>query len=231
MTDYAAITDWVAYIRDAIATPGAYPELGGDSLAVDAGLSKVGAELAPTPYGPRFADAALRLLEQGTPAIAEQLLQVSLGQAPAAGARVAAVARSWWGTPLEDRIRTLLLRGLEADARDPQLLAALADFALRDPTRAREALGLAVPHNIDWVAAHVDLLPASFDPDGRHLRALAVRTEDADLPRLLAGIAAAGPDFVQRLVSALRAPDAVPHQVQQLRPFLAAQPAFAGLVP
>ncbi len=229
--DFAAITDWVAYIRDCLQVPGRHPELGGDQLAVDAGLSKIGHELESTAQGQAFADAALELLEQGTPGEAELLLQIPLGQASAAGARVAQIAARWRGTPLESHTRTLLLRGLEADPRDPQLLQALDDFAHIDAQRARDALGLAVPYNIDWVIAHLDLLPSSIDPDGKQLRALAVRTLDRDLPALIAGMATAGADYVTRLVDALRAADAPPHQVAELRPFLAAHPAFAGQLP
>jgi hypothetical protein len=231
MTDYAAITDWVDYVRDLIARPGAYPEMGDDTLSVEAGLSKVNTELRSTPFAARFSDAALRLIESSPPALAEQLLQVTPYGVPDAGARIAALVRRWWGGPLEGRIRTLLLRGLEAAPRDPQLLAALGEFAGKDTVRAGEALDLAVPHNIDWVVDHLGLMPAAVDPDGRGLRDIAVRTKNPDLPALLAGIAAAGPDYVGRLVSALAATDALPHQVARLRPFLAAQPAFAGLVP
>src|SRR5439155_6510139 len=99
---------------------------------VDAGLSKVAGELAATPYGAPFADAALTLLERGTPDEQRQLLQIPLRRAPSVGPRIAAIVRRWRGTAMDDHAGTLLLRGIEAAPRDPPLLAALEDDARRD---------------------------------------------------------------------------------------------------
>jgi hypothetical protein len=229
MTDFAAITDWVDYLRDCLRDPAPHRELDPDQLEVDAGLSKVRGELKGTPYAARMSDAALSLLANGSADEAGHLLQISLDGAPSLGARVAAIARAWQGGPLDDRITTLLLRGLEAAPDDANVLTALDEQARRDGAHAIAALDLAMPHNASWVASHVHLLDASIDPSGERMAFLAMRTLPADLPRLADGIASAGKDYVARFTTALaKSPK---HVVDRLRPVLASKLAYAGRVP
>jgi hypothetical protein len=225
MTDLDLIKDWVAYARECI-TPGGHGDMD-MNLIIRAGLSKLSSEIAKTRHGRSFQDAVLQLLEQGRPEEADHLL-IPLPLAPNAGARIASVVRTWLGTSNEPLMRTLLLRGLESDPRSAELLSALDDFAKLDNERALEALSIAVPHNIDWVASHLDLVPERIDPDGKVLRSIAVRTTGQNLPTLIEAIAKIG--YAERLIGALQAPDALEHQVARLRPFLEAHPAFAGRV-
>ena len=225
MTDFDRIKDWVAYARECI-QPGGHGDLD-MNLIIVAALSKLSAQIAKTRHGAAFQDAVLKILEEGRPDEAEHLL-IGFELAPDAGARIAAVARSWRGTSLESLMGTLLLRGLESDPRSPDLLNALGEYARMDSGRGVRALHLAVPHNSAWVASHLDFLPETVDPEGKELRKVAVRTHREDLPNLLDAIAKIG--YRDRFVGALMAPDAPEHQVARLRPFLEAHPAFAGRV-
>jgi len=231
MSDFSAINDWVEYLRHCVRDPDSEPELDARTLGVEAGLSKLAGELAATPYGVRLADAAVTLLEQGTTTERAALLQMSLAGAPQLGARLAAIAQAWRGGPLDRRIGTLLLRGLEAAPTDPSLLAALDADAAIDTEHAIADLDRAAPHNVDWVVRHLDLLPRAIDPDGARLAFLALRTLPSDLPRLVDGIEAAGADHVDRFVAALTAPDAPKHLVDRLRPIMSVRPSFAGRLP
>jgi hypothetical protein len=229
MTDYAAITDWVQYLRECMRDPAAHRELDPDRLEVDAGLSMLRGSLDGTPYAARMSDAVLELLAKGTPDEQRKLLQTSLAGATQLGARVASIAHRWRGGPLDDRIRTLLLRGLEAAPDDPQVLAALDEEARQGGERTIDALQLAAPYNTPWLAAHIALLTRQLDPDGKNLMLVALRTQPDKLPVLVDGIASAGTDWITRFCDGLsRAPT---HVVERLRPVLATNPAFHGRIP
>jgi hypothetical protein len=228
MTGPSPITDWVEHLRACVRDPAAHRELDPDNLQIDAGLSMMRGTLEGTPEAARMSDAALELLEHGTQGEQRALLSTSLGGAPELGRRVARIARGWQNGPLDERIRTLLLRGLEAEPRDPDVLAALREEAGRGGPRTVDALDVAAPHNAAWLAAHVGLLTAELDPEGKRLVFLALRTQVEDLPTLLRGIVAAGDGHVTRFIDALKAGKAPPHLVERLRPALAAHPAFAA---
>jgi hypothetical protein len=229
--DYATVTDWVAYLRDCLSMPGAHPEMDPDNLNVDAGLSRAQAEVEGTPYAVRIAEAALDVLEHGTDAEQRELLQLAFTGVPNVGRRIATVARTWRGGPLDDCVSTLLLRGLQAAPTDPAILAGFADEVALGGKRAISALKDVAPHNAAWVAAHVGALDARVDPKGAGLFWLAARVGAAQLPRLVAAIVGAGPDHVDRFLAGLIGLDAPPHLLAALRPVMATFPAFAGRVP
>jgi hypothetical protein len=226
-----ATTHWVEYLRACIRDPASHRELDPDNLQIDAGLSMLRGTLDGAPAAASMSDAALELLEHGALDEQRALLGMSLRGAPALGTRVARIARGWRDGPLDERIRTLLLRGIEAEPQDPELLAALQEEAGRGGERTVDALNVAAPYNAAWVAAHVGLLTPELDPDGKSLAWLALRTQVVDLPTLVDGIAAAGAEHVTRFIGALNAGKVPPHVVERLRPVLAAHPAFAGRVP
>jgi hypothetical protein len=213
-----ATTHWVEYLRACIRDPASHRELDPDNLQIDAGLSMLRGTLDGAPAAASMSDAALELLEHGALDEQRALLGMSLRGAPALGTRVARIARGWRDGPLDERIRTLLLRGMEAEPQDPELLAALQEEAGRGGERTVDALNVAAPY-------------PELDPDGKSLAWLALRTQVVDLPTLVDGIAAAGAEHVTRFIGALNAGKVPPHVVERLRPVLAAHPAFAGRVP
>lgn len=220
--DPTTITDWVAYIRDCVASPALHPELGAESWSVETGLSKISDDLARTPQAAAFADAALQILERGSPEEARSMVLVSLDAAPDAARRVARVLTRWRGTPLEDRANVLLRRGLEANADDPDLVRVADELAGRDPSDGVAVVLAALGLNTDLVVRHLDAFTPEQDPTGDRLRLVVARTPEADQGRVIGAIAAAGGSLRERFVTSLLAPDAPRHLLDELAPLLTA---------
>jgi hypothetical protein len=224
--DFDAITDWPAYLRDAIARPAAHPE-----LALHPDATTPSAELgllATVVHGPtlaRLIDGALALVDSGDPELARPVLTIPLEQAPGAAARIGRALLAH-GARFDDAIVDALLdRALKADARDPDLVAAADALVQRRGPRVVAVMALARP---DWAARHVDRISAAADPDGALLLRVLGRTRTPDLPAMVDAIAAAGPDYPARLARALATWPASAQD--RVRPALRAHPAFASLV-
>jgi hypothetical protein len=224
--DFETITDWPGYLRDAIAHPAAHPELDlhPDAFTPSATLGLLATVVSGAAHD-RMIDGALALVESGDPALARPVLTMPLERAPHAPARIGRAIRSHRAQFDDGIVDALIDRALAADPRDRELLAAIDDESRR---RGPRVVALMATTRPDWAAAHLDLVPASIDPDGKLLLTVLGRTRTPDLPVVIDAIAAAGPDYTRRLARALLTwPESARDRV---RPALRAHPAFASLV-
>ena len=222
-TPFDAITDWPTVLREVIDKPDSHPEIAAiqpQATTAEGILSALFWVLGPFAKS-ALADAALGLVETGTPAQVSAVYALGLEHAPNAAARIGAILQARRGALSDAAVDALIDSGLQQDARDPVLVSAIEREA---QARGWRMLHLMAPHRPDWVAAHLELVPTATDPEGKQLARIVDRTKAPDLPALVDAIARAGTSYVTRLVDGMKPwPDKAR---QRVAPVLHANAAF-----
>ncbi len=223
--DPAAIEDWVAYLQDLIARPATHRELQIDgALSAPRAIAMFAERLDPV-YRHRLLDAALDLLERGTPGEVEVVGIMPFGADETS--RVVDVLASRGHALPQPLFDMFLGTALDHASHDPRVIAALEDRARSAPEEGTRMLLAAQQALPEWVAASVGVFAtAENDPSGAGLASLIVRQSPDRRRELLDAIAAAGPDFVARAVAGLTRPDLPEVARGRVRPDLAQHPVF-----
>jgi hypothetical protein len=183
--------DWVAYLRDVVVRPDAHPEL------ATGGLPALEVELRGTPHAARFADAALTLVETGSPAEADAAQVLAIHAAPDATARLRAlVARPDLAVARRLKVACALLLAVPQDAAG---IAAIRD-ALGHPQHRVLALLAAARHLPEWPAQLLGLAPTDEDV----LLELWKATPAGKRRAFCAAVDVAGPAHLEALIAGAR---------------------------
>ncbi len=151
---YDADTDFSELLRTCLRTGG--PPVLPVELLLDVGLASLSGAAAGTPESHALASAALDLVEQSGPEVAEQLLGVTMVLAPRAVDRMLALPKDKWSAL--GGWRTLLDQLGRAAPDHPRFLPLLRRRACEADELAF-CFPLLVRHDPEWLIAHLSELP------------------------------------------------------------------------